>query len=138
MRHRLLLALGLALTSLLLLFGGVAADDGGRRLTATLAGAGSGSAEFVLNPGQGTICYTLSFEGLETPAFAAHIHALSTGQVVVPLSVPSPQTTAGTVSACTTAPRDVIVAILSHPEEYYVNVHNATHPGGAIRGTLTG
>ena len=32
---------------------------------------------------------------------------------------------------------DAVVAdILAHPENYYVNVHNAEHPGGAIRGQL--
>jgi len=27
--------------------------------------------------------------------------------------------------------------ILQHPEQYYVNVHNAEWPGGAVRGQLS-
>ncbi|MBA3400981.1 MAG: CHRD domain-containing protein [Actinobacteria bacterium] len=27
--------------------------------------------------------------------------------------------------------------IIDHPEQYYVNVHNAPFPGGAVRGQLS-
>ena len=33
-------------------------------------------------------------------------------------------------------PRDVADAIRKSPQGYYVNVHNATYPNGAIRGQL--
>jgi hypothetical protein len=33
--------------------------------------------------------------------------------------------------------RDLIVAILRDPGAYYFNVHNATYPGGALRGQLS-
>ncbi len=37
---------------------------------------------------------------------------------------------------CTTAPAAVAAAIARTPSAYYVNVHNARYPGGALRGQL--
>jgi hypothetical protein len=38
----------------------------------------------------------------------------------------------------TTQPVDrrLLMDIIQHPQDYYVNVHNADFPGGAIRGQL--
>jgi len=95
---------------------------------------GTGTATFYLNPGQGTICYTLEVANIAAPT-AAHIHRAPTtspGPVVVPLTAP----TSGTSSGCATVERDLILDILLHPADFYVNVHNADYPGGAIRGQL--
>jgi CHRD domain len=146
MRIRLngLVALIAALVATLSLAGLAAADDGGRPLTTTLTGAaeipgpgdpdGSGTATIRLNPGLGEICYTLTVTGI-APASAAHIHEAPAGEagaVVVPLMAP----TDGSSSACVTADRDLILDIIQNPEEYYVNVHNAEYPAGALRGQL--
>ena len=121
------------------------AQAGGRTLTTTLTGAaevpgpgdpdGSGEATITLNVGQGEICYELSVTGI-APARAAHIHvgsASEAGPVVVALSPP----TEGTSSGCTSADSDLIKAIMKNPEQYYVNVHNADYPAGALRGQLS-
>lgn len=123
----------------------VVANAGGRALSTTLTGAaespgpgdpdGSGQATLTLNPGQGEICYELSVTGI-APATAAHIHVGPPGQagpVVVPLVPP----TSGASSGCATADRDLIKAIMKNPELYYVNVHNAQFPAGAVRGQLS-
>lgn len=128
--------LGIAITA--------AADDGGRTLTATLTGAaerpgpgdpdGSGTATLTVNPGQEEICYSITVSGI-APATAAHIHVApptSPGPVVVPLTAP----TSGTSSGCASVDRDLALAILKNPSAYYVNVHNAEYPGGAVRGQL--
>src|SRR5215211_7585771 len=130
----------LALTSI--------AADGGRNFTTTLTGAaeapgpgdpdGSGTASLRLNPGQGEVCFEISVSGIALPATAAHIHeapAGVAGPVVVPLfTTPDAD---GFVSGCVSADPEEIKEIIQHPEEYYVNVHNAEFPGGAVRGQLS-
>jgi hypothetical protein len=118
---------------------------GGRPLSTVLTGAaevpgpgdpdGRGTARLTLNQGQGEICYRLTVSGI-APATAAHIHVGSVeeaGPVVVPLAPP----TDGSSSACASVDAGLIKAIRQHPENYYVNVHNADFPAGAIRGQLS-
>ena len=40
------------------------------------------------------------------------------------------------VAGCVEVDRDLAEAIAADPRGYYVNVHNAEFPGGAIRGQL--
>ena len=121
------------------------AQAGGKTLTTTLTGAaeipgpgdpdGSGEATVRLNSGRGEICYELSVTGI-APAFAAHIHVgavTEAGPVVVPLVPP----TEGSSSACTSVDPALIKAIMKNPQQYYVNVHNAEYPAGALRGQLS-
>jgi hypothetical protein len=121
------------------------ADNGGRPFSTTLTGAaevpgpgdpdGSGTATITLNHGQGEVCFELVASGI-APATAAHIHvgpAGVAGPVVVPLAAPTP----GTSSGCVTGvDQGLIKAITQNPENYYVNVHNAEFPAGALRGQL--
>jgi hypothetical protein len=96
---------------------------------------GTGTAHLTLNQGQGEICYELTVSGI-APAAAAHIHvgaSTTTGPVVVPLEAP----TDGSSSACASVDPELIKAIRQNPENYYVNVHNADFPGGALRGQLS-
>ena len=97
---------------------------------------GSGTAALRVNPGLGEICYTLTVEGV-APIFAAHIH-VGTADVAGPVVVPLAPPTSGTSSACATVDRDLALAIVRNPENYYVNVHNADFPAGALRGQLSG
>jgi hypothetical protein len=121
-----------------------AAEQGGRSFATSLTGAaevpgpgdpdGSGTALITLNHGLGTVCWELTVADI-APATAAHIHignAGVAGPVVVPLSPP----TDGSSSGCATAGRDLIKAIIQNPDAYYVNVHNAEFPAGALRGQL--
>ena len=121
------------------------ADHGGLSLTASLSGAaeapgpgdpdGSGTAVITLNHGQAEVCFELTAANIG-PATAAHIHVApvgAPGPVVVPLTPP----TSGSSSGCVSVDRQLIKELMQDPDEYYVNVHNAAFPGGAIRGQLS-
>jgi len=98
--------------------------------------SGSGTAHLTLNPDKQKICYVIHVTGIELPATGTHIHRGAKGvigPIVVPLMAPNAQ---GVATGCATAPNDVIVAITQHPADYYVNVHNAKYPDGAVRGQL--
>jgi hypothetical protein len=138
-RHRILaLALTLLAVSALLI-------AGGRPFSTSLTGAeevpgpgdpdGSGEVVMTLNHGQGEICFQLTVQNID-PATAAHIHRGPfgvAGPVVVGLAPP----TSGFSSGCVAADRDLIKEIIQSPEEFYVNVHNAAFPAGAVRGQLS-
>lgn len=123
-------------------------SQGGTKLSTTLTGAaevpgpgdtdGSGSFSATVNPGQGRLCYQLSATGIDTPT-AAHIHIGTrtlAGPIVVGLTTPTGSTTFTSSGCITSLSREVLNAIRKAPEVFYVNVHNAAFPGGAIRGQL--
>ena len=125
----------------------LAADDSGRQFTTTLTGAaevpgpgdpdGSGTATITLNPGQERVCWEINVSGITLPAAAAHIHEGPVG-VAGPVDVTlSPPDASGSSEGCTSVDREEIMEIIQHPEEYYVNVHNAVFPAGALRGQLS-
>jgi CHRD domain len=119
-------------------------QEGGRPFTVQMTGAaerpgpgdpdGSGTAKFMLNNGQGRVCFELTVTGI-APATAAHIHEADVdhpGPIVVPLAAP----TDGDSSGCVDVDPEEIKEIIQDPGDYYVNVHNADFPAGAIRGQL--
>jgi CHRD domain len=124
---------------------GLAAQEGGRPFTVTMTGAaerpgpgdpdGTGTAELRVNAGQKRVCYTLTVSGID-PATAAHIHRGApdaAGPVVVPLAAP----TSGTSHDCATISRDLAQELIRDPGAFYVNVHSAAFPSGAIRAQLS-
>jgi len=118
--------------------------NSGRKLKASLTGTaevpgpgdndGSGTATLTLSAGKNQICYELAVSNIGT-ATAAHIHsggADVAGPVLVTLTAPAN----GSSKDCVTLEREKILEILKSPGSYYVNVHNAEFPNGAVRGQL--
>ena len=127
--------------------GGPAGGTGGGIFTASLDGAqevpptgspATGSATVTLDAAETTITVDVTFSGLTGGAVSAaliHVAAPGTnGPLVITLSG-FPAATSGTYSqsfAITSAQVSDLRAGL-----HYVNIHNATFPGGEIRGQLT-
>ena len=92
---------------------------------------GSGRATVRIKGTQ--VCFTLKVDKVDA-LVAAHIHegaAGVAGPVVVDLF-------AGAVKkkGCVRTTPEIAAEIRKNPREYYVNVHNAAFPGGALRGQL--
>ena len=97
---------------------------------------GSGTATVDITTDTGEICVSLMWDISDGTASAAHIHeapAGSAGPVVLPLFT-EPDAD-GMFEDCFT---DMALAaeIEAAPADYYVNVHSATYPNGAVRGQL--
>jgi LPXTG-motif cell wall-anchored protein len=98
---------------------------------------GSGTAMVTLNTDTGEVTFDVSYANITLPTAAAHIHrgaAGVAGPVVVPFWA-EPQN-ANTVRGRVTADVALVKEIAANPAGFYVNVHNADYPKGAIRGQL--
>jgi CHRD domain len=116
-------------------------------LTATLMGGaaetpagdpnGSGTASITIDPATRQVCWNITVTNI-APAVASHIHAGAAGvngPVVVPLDTNG---FTGTTTGCVAAPATAdLQAILANPAGFYVNVHTADFPAGALRGQLS-
>ena len=114
----------------------------GDKLSAHLGGAGSadtdgaGHANFTIDTAKNEVCYDVMVEKIDL-ATAAHVHkgaAGASGPPVVPMNKPGAD---GKAKGCATVGADVVKDLLANPAGYYVNVHTADHPGGAVRGQLS-
>ena len=96
-------------------------------------------AVITLKPSSGTVCFRLHWDGL-TSVTASHIHlgdAGVTGSVVVPFfGAPIPDTITSVGGCVHSVDPALIQDIHDNPSGYYVNVHDAAYPGGAVRGQL--
>lgn len=90
---------------------------------------GFGTALLAMDAATSTVDWLIDTENIDLPPTGAHIHNAPAG-VNGPVSINFSAQLAGTVI-------DTDVAgVLANPANWYVNVHNQAHPGGAIRGQL--
>ena len=97
------------------------------------AASNRGRVELTLNTTTGKVCWDFKLTKIDGKPAQAHIHkgkAGVSGNVVVPLGANYKR------QGCTTAAKSLVRSIAGHPGAYYVNVHNAKHPLGAMRGQL--
>lgn len=131
-----------ATTALVLALAGTAAHAAPVVLTATLAGAnepaggdsdGSGAFRVEIDADTGDFCYTLTGSKIAAPTMA-HVHsgaAGTDGPVVVKLDV-----TGTSGDMCIAMEPDKLKPIIADPASFYVNIHTADFPKGAVRGQL--
>lgn len=105
----------------------------------TCGGPGTGTATITIDRNARTVCYAITTQNVALPLLAAHIHEAPAGQagpVVVPLFT-SPVNSAAASGCVADVDKNLLKDILRNPEEYYVNVHNAPFPNGAVRGQFS-
>lgn len=139
----------LTLAPLLLLAAACATGEGMSRadLRASLNGLqevpgpgdpdGSGTAVVRVSPAASQVCWTLAVRDVD-PVTAAHIHrgvAGAAGPPVVTLVTPGAD---GRSEGCVAVDQALARDMVGRSFNYYVNVHNAAFPSGAIRGQLRG
>jgi hypothetical protein len=122
---------------------------GGQLFTATLTGAqevppnastATGTGSVLLSDDQTTITVNMSFDGLTDPASMAHIHgpaAPGSNAPVIFDFAGVPNATSGSIPEQSFAITPTQVADLLNGLHYF-NIHNATFPGGEIRGQIAG
>ncbi len=119
---------------------GVAVLEGGNEVPGPGDDVASGAANIVSTSDPGTICFNVFIFDLDPPASAAHIHEGGpdvAGPVVVDLSDSGSLGDPGDRYGCSFGnDPDEVAEILASPGDYYVNVHNAEFPAGAVRGQL--
>ena len=121
---------------------GAASASGGGHLTAQLRGTNEvpaaratnrGRVEITLKPATGKVCWEFYISHIDGAGQAAHIHKGArgtSGPVFIALGTTYKR------QGCVSAPKAKIKAVAAHPGAFYVNVHNAKHLGGAMRGQL--
>jgi hypothetical protein len=133
----------------LLLLSGCAAGPGNQRATlaVTMNGIqevpgpgdpdGSGTVEIRVVPASSQVCWNLYARGID-PATAAHIHRGAAGVAGPPVLTLTTPDAAGRSQGCATVDQGLARALSLRAHDFYVNVHSAPHPAGAIRGQLRG
>ncbi|HWC10453.1 MAG TPA: CHRD domain-containing protein [Acidimicrobiales bacterium] len=98
---------------------------------------GTGTATVNVDVTEGQVCYEVSVQNIDRPT-GMHIHEGTSGEsgdVVVPLDTPTASDT--TTTGCADADAALIGRITANPDNFYVNVHSAAYPQGAVRGQLS-
>jgi hypothetical protein len=97
---------------------------------------GKGTARITTDSAKGRVCYSITLSKVGSVAMG-HIHKGARGKAgpVSILLVDRPTTRP---KGCVSADKALIRAVERHPSRYYVNVHNAKFPAGAVRGQLRG
>lgn len=111
-------------------------------LTATLTGAaqtGGGDADGMggfkadADDETGDFCFTLWAEKITKPTMA-HVHVGAAGADGKPVA--TLEVTGKDSDACVAMEPALIKEIVANPAGYYVNVHTADFPNGAVRGQI--
>jgi hypothetical protein len=96
---------------------------------------GVGRATVTINSVGNQLCVALQFTNIDLPSTGFHIHngpAGTAGAIVVPFAVP----TSNQSFQCVQIGNELLSSLVANPSNFYINIHNASFPGGAARGQL--
>ena len=139
----------LTVTATALLMAGCMTGEGNRRATlyVSMTGIqeipgpgdpdGNGTVEIRVVPQTGSVCWNLYARAIG-PATAAHIHRGAAGTAGPPVLTLTTPDANGRSQGCATLDQQLVREISFSAPDFYVNVHDAAHPQGAIRGQLRG
>jgi hypothetical protein len=96
---------------------------------------GAGKAEISISDNFGQVCYDLNDIRGIGPITAAHIHRGAPGVNGPPVFTLKPANEGG-YKGCSDGTEWTQDRIENNPQAFYVNVHTAQYPNGAIRGQL--
>ena len=102
---------------------------------------GTAKAKVEIDVAKGEVCFKFDWKDIASPHLG-HIHkgpAGVAGPIVVGLLdnfSPDRLETDDDIKGCVNADPDLLGDSVAHPDQYYVNLHNARFPAGAIRGQL--
>ena len=112
------------------------------KLTATLTGLaetppgkadGAGGFTVTVDPETNDFCYTLWADKIGKPTMA-HLHSGAAGASGPPIL--TLEVTGKDSDECLAVDKEKLDPIVANPAGYYVNVHTADFPSGAVRGQL--
>jgi hypothetical protein len=119
---------------------GIATASGSSKLSAQLRGSNERPVAPATNRGRveitlktAKVCWEFYITKIDGKPTAAHIHKGRpgvSGPVFIPLGTTFKR------QGCTSASASQIRAVRANPGAFYVNIHNAKHPAGAMRGQL--
>ncbi len=146
MRRKLVVFLFVLFAGFMALVSPAGADDA--ILKATLTGAAErpgpgdpdafGSATIFIDDDSNQLCLFMFWRNVDGTPSGLHIHLAPTtspGPIVVGFATPAPGSQS-TFQCVTVANEALLDNIAANPQQYYINLHNAPYPGGAIRGQL--
>jgi hypothetical protein len=103
------------------------------------AGDPDGSAKSLVEIEGNRVTFAFTWKGIPAPTMG-HIHvggAGANGGVKVALFTSAlPQTATGTAGVVEVEDAALVAAITAHPADFYLNLHTAEFPAGAVRGQL--
>ena len=117
--------------------GGNEVNGAGVARSGDLDGFGSATVNFSnITATTATLCYAVLVSNI-TAATAAHIHRGTSGvNGPIVVNFTPPVGNPGRIAGCTTISRVLYSQLIALPSAFYVNVHNAAFPAGAVRGQL--
>jgi hypothetical protein len=99
---------------------------------------GTGSGTITLNDVTGLVSWNFTYQNITAPTLM-HIHtgaAGVSGGILINLGVATSGGAGTLISSTVHGNLAQVTSVITNPQGFYVNIHNASFPGGAVRGQI--